>query len=300
MARFPLLWLRWSITTRSNLEKLWKHPRTLWHWSVTWPWFAVLCLGGIGFIAVNEPAVGLVLLLLSFYSLSAKLWHTRWGLPAKVVGTIGVVVILTLFTASTIAYMEDKPWSNVVVFWDRFVILKSLPTKEKWPRYPPDLNGFPSTMVSIPPPERPKRTSLPVPSKTDPEIRDEMAKQMTRLADDLYRLAKRCENTEDGLPVVDQSIPIGVGKHAFDNNPAALKWNEYHNSVQSDFRKRGHDGYAQRCLHILSVVSPYVPHEDFMNLNRQCLEGTPNDSSSLKMLSDLISTMAQKVAQSSN
>jgi len=149
MVRLPLLILRWKIKGQAILQNLRDHPTRLWHWSVAWPWFAVLCLGGIGFIAVNEPIVGLILLVLSFYSLSSKLWHTRKGLFLKISGTIGIAGVLILTVMATIAYMEDKPWSNVNRFWERFVVLNQISTTARAPECPPNIKIFRSTAIPI-------------------------------------------------------------------------------------------------------------------------------------------------------
>jgi hypothetical protein len=167
------------------MQKIWKHPISLWHWSVTWPWFAVLCLGGLGFIAVNEPVVGLVLLFLSFFSLSAKLWHTTGsGLLVKILGTVGIVAAMVLCTMGAVAYMEERPWSNIVTFWRRYVVLKHMSTV-KFPQYPPKLEDFPSTTVPIPVHE-PSTTKKqpPVIIQTGPSFGD-LKDRAIKLADEV-------------------------------------------------------------------------------------------------------------------
>jgi hypothetical protein len=150
MVRFPLLLLRWSIILRSNMGNVWKHPTTFWHWSITWPWFAVLFLGGVGVVAVNEPIVGLGLIFLSLFSLTSKLWHTDKGAVLKALGTMGIIAVMVLCVMSAIAYVEERPWSNIVSFWKRFVILNRLPPIGRSPKYPPRFEDFPPTSVPVP------------------------------------------------------------------------------------------------------------------------------------------------------
>src|SRR5216684_8163646 len=159
---FRLLTLRWRIKAQPYVHDLWKHPTKFWHWSSTWGWFAVLCLGGLAFIAMNEFAVGLILLFFSLLSLSSKLWHTGWRLSMKLTGTIGIIIIMGLFVVSVLTFMEDRPWSNLLVFWNRFFVLRPLSVAIGVPSYPPDFSRFPSTSIPIPS----KKDSL-VPPKID-------------------------------------------------------------------------------------------------------------------------------------
>jgi hypothetical protein len=130
MSRLRLILLRWKIEARANLQNLWKHPINLWHWSTTWPWFAVLLLGGMTFVAVYEAVIGLILIFLSFLSLSSILWHTNRSRFLRAIGTIGICLLFVVFAMSTIAYTDEHPWSNLIVFWDTYVALKTIPASE--------------------------------------------------------------------------------------------------------------------------------------------------------------------------
>jgi hypothetical protein len=138
--RFGLLLLRYKIKARYRMRELKQHPILLWHWSSRWDWFAVLLIGGLAFAAVNEFAVGIFLMLLSMLSLSSKLWHTNAHIGLKLSGTIAIGVFMCLFIAGTVAYMEDKPWSNIPVFWSRFAVIHEIPRE----KYPSVLRYFPT------------------------------------------------------------------------------------------------------------------------------------------------------------
>jgi hypothetical protein len=101
----------------------------------------------VGFVAVNEAYLGLSMIFLALVSLSSKLWHGIAGTPTKILGTIGITVIMGLCSMATVAYMEEKPWSNVPVFWNRFVVLKTIPSSQTLtpPHYPPNLETHGTT-----------------------------------------------------------------------------------------------------------------------------------------------------------
>jgi len=131
--RIALLALRRKIKARYSMHNIWRTPTNIWHWSSRWEWFAVLFLGGLAFIAMNEPYIGLGLLALALLSLSSKLWHAAaissvW----RVFGTGGIVIVAALCLMGTIAYMEDKPWSNLPVFWNMIDVIHKIP-RSKYP-----------------------------------------------------------------------------------------------------------------------------------------------------------------------
>jgi hypothetical protein len=142
--------LRWCMETRLAREfirNVKRHPVIFWHWSAKWEWFAVLLIGGLAFLAVNEFLVGMALMFLSLLSLCSKLWHASVGRSLKLSGTVGIAIIMVLFTMGTVAFMEDKPLSNIPVFWSRFIVLRRLTLSPKQPTYPPELSMFPSTVI---------------------------------------------------------------------------------------------------------------------------------------------------------
>ena len=151
--------MRFSVLRSWILDKI-RHPVNLWHWSSTWGWFPVLLVGGLAFIAVNEFAIGLSLMALSMLSLASKLWHTQSARYLKILGTLGVLILMMAFVMVTIAFMEERPWSNLPIFWGRFVTLKHLSTKTKPPVFPPDFSRFPSTRVEEQKQRTPVKDSL--------------------------------------------------------------------------------------------------------------------------------------------
>jgi hypothetical protein len=144
-----------TVKMRGTASEVTTRGVAFWHRSANWEWYTVLFLGGVALIAVNEASVGLVLVLLGFVSLDSKLWHSQRRIVTKVFGTIGVGVLILMAATGTVAYMEERPWSNVPVFFKRFVFLKTLadrrPTSLTPPAYPPNLSVFVKTEVPVQP-----------------------------------------------------------------------------------------------------------------------------------------------------
>jgi len=60
-------------------------------------------------------------------------------------------MLMLLCIMATIAYKEEKPWSNVSTFWNRFVVLKTISKTEalRWSIAHPPRIDFPSTIIPI-------------------------------------------------------------------------------------------------------------------------------------------------------
>ena len=62
------------------------------------------------------------------------------------------MMLMLLCIMAGIAYKEEKPWSNVSTFWNRFVVLKTISEAEalKWSIAHPPRIDFPSTIIRFP------------------------------------------------------------------------------------------------------------------------------------------------------
>jgi hypothetical protein len=167
----------WSSMVRDRIT-------TLWHWSARWDWFAALLLGAIGFISVREFGVGIILMALSMLSLTSKLWHANTSTALKTLGTFLIMVFMGLFVVGTVANMEEKPWSNVPVFWNKYGVIRAFP-RERYPRvllYVPteiwvDEQRF-DTTVPIPL-EVPRKPEIDLIFKDAPEFTKERKEKIT-------------------------------------------------------------------------------------------------------------------------
>jgi hypothetical protein len=151
-----------SLKTRmgASITAIQAHPVAFWNRSTHWEWYTGLFLGGVGLIAVNEASVGLFLILLSAISLASRLWHSQRRTLTKLFGTTGIFLLFLFASIGTVAYMEERPWSNVPVFFKRFVFLTVIPKHKipislRTPTYPPSLELFVATAVPLPPPAPP-------------------------------------------------------------------------------------------------------------------------------------------------
>jgi hypothetical protein len=138
-------------------------------------------------------------------------------------------------------------------------------------------------------------TQAPIshPFVESPLIKEEEAKQMVRLADDLWEFAKDQRAIEDQIPP-DPGLPLGVGKHKYDNNPTARQWEQYHLQTKGRFMRGGKEPYMARCQRIIDTLPADLPSADIEDLKRGC-QDPPTDAKGLKSLSSLLSKMAQEV-----
>lgn len=128
--RIALLVLRWKIKARYFLRdfaEVRKHPIVIWRRAAKWEWFAVLCLGAIGFMAIGEYGFGVFLLFLSALSVASKIQH--WpGISSKLlsrvlqitgISTVVVVFVICIFTA--VVMKGDAPWSHLPQGWNKMI-----------------------------------------------------------------------------------------------------------------------------------------------------------------------------------
>jgi hypothetical protein len=147
----PNLMLRWGPKVRDGFHNFLKHPTNLWHWANTWPWYVGLLLGAVAFITFNEPIIGLFLTVLAFLSMCSNLWHTDAKNQWKVFGTIGVLLSFVLFVLLTIGFVDERPWSNAIVLWEKYGVLQEIP-ENRMTAPMADARSFqyPQTMFPVP------------------------------------------------------------------------------------------------------------------------------------------------------
>jgi hypothetical protein len=145
------------------------HLQNFWDWSATWRWLeAIFAIGFFGFVGFGEPVVGLFFLLLSGFSLFSRLLHSKNGPAVRAFGILFLLLGTTVIVAMTVAFVDDRPWSNLPVFWNKFIVRNKIPSNAmaKLPPCPPNYDVFPKTMFPIPV----ERKAKPVPQPSPPVI----------------------------------------------------------------------------------------------------------------------------------
>lgn len=222
------------------MREIWKHPIKFWHWSSRWDWFTVLGLGGLGFVAVNEAVVGLFLIFLSLLSLTSKLWHGNNGPLIKISGTGGVALAMVLCTMATVAFMEEKPWSNVPVFFHRYVFLANIskgemPISLKLPTYPPKFDSFPQTVMPTPKAEDNPR---------GPE-ESRLKRDINRFIVDIAAFLAERKGDSPGFDA------LGVPAIGVENG---VKLEGVRTKYQNETVKRFKDEFGRRCVRIVDQL----------------------------------------------
>jgi hypothetical protein len=282
--RLTLRILRYKIKAQHKVLDLRQHPILLWHWSARWDWFAVLLIGGLAFVAVNEFAVGIILMFLSLLSLCSKLWHhAGYSFTLKGLGTAGISLIMVCSVMGTIAYMEERPWSNMTVFWRRFIILNQIHTAAKPPTYPPKVEDL-TTMIPIPD----NKSSKPVQLEPllRPEIPQALALQFAKLSEQVSDFAEERQRGERALPPIDPNLP------EVKTNKPWMKLYSYRQQTKSVF----HRTYGPQCLQLADALSGSDRSQDKEQLESLCKED-PDDNHTLEFLSALLVKVSQKVQE---
>jgi len=103
---------------------------------------------------MNEAYIGIFLVSVAALSACSKLWHSQNTTTLKALGTLGSLFFFAYAITSTIGFMDDRPWSNVPAFFNRFVFLAKLPKSGvlRPPAYPPTIEQ-PKIPVTEAPPE---------------------------------------------------------------------------------------------------------------------------------------------------
>jgi hypothetical protein len=180
-----------------------------WHGSVGWPWFGGFLLGAVGMLSIGEYALAIALLVLSAVSISSRILHSSATPWLKGLGLIIVLVGWSFSLIVGIALKEERPWTNAVVAWNKYIVVSALPNAVRWPPKPSLLMD---TMPGINHKRDAKRIYPDVLFKDatefTPQIRNQIVGHINEIAQYLLRL--RIE-LPDKIPPIETNESVSSG-----------------------------------------------------------------------------------------
>jgi hypothetical protein len=154
---------------------------------------------------------------------------------------------------SLIAYKEDRPWSNLPVFFNRFVFVSEIPTNRRplslaAPTYPPDFGLFPKTTAPIRNSSGQRPSNIQVFNSPDPYVGiadSTIAQWIAQEASALEVLGNQCIKDETAAyQRKNQGLPITI-EHLGIEGVQVRFWQKF-STVHIDTIAKLHDSLVYR------------------------------------------------------